>query len=57
MNAKFEGKAAIHCAAIAGKFPVMKVLVEFSANIELKVCCNKLNKHDISLLPCRLCQG
>ena len=37
MNAKFNGMAAIHKAAIAGKTPVLKALVELGADIELEV--------------------
>ena len=37
VNSKAAGKAAIHCAAVAGNVPVIKVLLEFKANLEVEV--------------------
>jgi ankyrin repeat protein len=36
VNVKFNGMAAIHKAAMAGKIPVLKILVELGADIELE---------------------
>ena len=37
VNSKAAGKAAIHCAAVAGNVPVIKVLLEFKASLEVEV--------------------
>ena len=37
MNAKAAGRAAIHCAAMAGNVAVLKVLLEFGGNLEVEV--------------------
>ena len=38
VNVKAAGKAAIHCAAVAGNTDVIKCLLEFSPNLEIEVC-------------------
>jgi len=37
VNSKAAGKAAIHCATVAGNVPVIKVLLEFNADLEVEV--------------------
>ena len=37
VNVKAAGKAAIHCAAVAGNIDVIKCLMEFSPNLEIEV--------------------
>lgn len=37
MNAKAAGKAAIHCAAVAGNIPMLKAILEFNPNLEIEV--------------------
>ena len=37
MNAKAAGKAAIHCAAVAGNVAVLKVIMEFNPDLEIEV--------------------
>ena len=47
MNAKAAGKAAIHCAAVAGNIPMLKAVLEFSPNLEIEVyiACYLLKHH------------
>ena len=33
-----EGRSALHCASMTGNLVVMKVLLEFGADLELAVC-------------------
>ena len=37
VNAKYEGKTAVHAAAEEGRIDVLKVLFEFRADLELAV--------------------
>lgn len=37
VNAQVFGKAPIHCAAAAGRVSVLKMLLEFQANLEIEV--------------------
>ena len=37
MNAKYEGKTAVHAAIEDGRIDALKVLLEFKANLELAV--------------------
>jgi len=36
VNAQVFGKAPIHCAAAAGRVSVLKMLLEFQANLEIE---------------------
>ncbi|XP_019848978.1 PREDICTED: E3 ubiquitin-protein ligase MIB2-like [Amphimedon queenslandica] len=36
VNAKAAGKAALHCAAVAGHIEIIKCLLEFKANLEIE---------------------
>ena len=51
MNAKAAGKAAIHCAAVAGNIPMLKAILEFNPNLEIEVHIalkSKILKHHIT---------
>lgn len=37
VNTKAAGKAAIHCASVAGNMTVIKCLLEFHADVEIEV--------------------
>ena len=37
VNTKAAGKAAVHCAAVAGNIPVLKCLLEYEADLEIEV--------------------
>ena len=37
VNSKAAGKAAIHCASVAGNLDIIKCLLEFSPDLEIKV--------------------
>ena len=37
VNAKAAGKAAIHCASVAGNIPMLKAILEFNPNLEVEV--------------------
>ena len=37
VNAKAVGKAAIHCAAVAGHMNVLKAILEFNPDLEIQV--------------------
>ena len=58
MNAKFNGMAAIHKAAIAGKIPVLKALVELGADVELEVIlhCNGFCQFNMIIIHCISCR-
>ena len=48
MNAKAAGKAAIHCASVAGNMPMLKAILEFSPDLEIEVCREQLLLIDIA---------
>ena len=37
VNAKTQGKAALHCAAVAGNIPVLKAILDFNPDLEIEV--------------------
>ena len=37
VNAKAAGKAAIHCASVAGNIPMLKAILEFKPDLEIEV--------------------
>ena len=37
MNAKASGKAALHCASVAGDLAVVKAILEFNPDLEIEV--------------------
>ena len=41
VNAKFEGKTAVHAAAEEGRVDALKVLLEFRADLEIAVSTHK----------------
>ena len=42
VNTKAAGKAAIHCASVAGNMTVLKCLLEFDADLEVEVSLNSI---------------
>lgn len=41
------GKAALHCAAVAGNTDIIKCLLEFNPNLEIEVgCLSHMTSHD-----------
>ena len=38
VNAITQGKAALHCASVAGNIPVLKAILEFNPDLEIEVC-------------------
>lgn len=40
MNAKASGKAALHCASVAGDLAVVKTILEFNPDLEIEVFTN-----------------
>ena len=37
MNTKASGKAALHCASVAGDLAVVKAILEFNPDLEIEV--------------------
>ena len=40
MNTKASGKAALHCATVAGDLTVVKAILDFNPDLEIEVCSN-----------------
>ena len=38
VNEMYEGKAAIHVAAMEGYLPIVRLLIKYTADLDIKVC-------------------
>jgi len=57
VNAKYEGRSALHQAAQVGNFALVKLLLEFGANVEIEVgiCISQKELVSVTIPNCRFC--
>ena len=49
MNAKASGKAALHCATVAGDLAVIKAILDFNPDLEIEVCPDTIFTHNMPI--------